>query len=433
MKKFIGSIFQLRKEEKVLEAVFKSSFLNLLARVLGYIRNFAIAVLLGFSYQTDAVFMALSLMGIFLIFADVFDSIGVPQLVKARLTSYEEFNRLSALFFTFTLIISFLLLFLALALIPLVLRIPAGFSSHALEATQISYLLLLPYLFFSFYFHHFGAILRSLRRFTAYFIGEFILSFFLLLTTLIGLFLYKDYKVLPLSYSISQTLATLYMFYIGRDYLHLTIFWNKTTKKIVSQFFQLVLLYGIFHLYILVDKAFASYLTEKTVSALQYGLLIAGALKGVLKFENIGVTSMAESKDLLKKLNFYLKHLIFLTIPASLFLIFFAPYIIRLFFGYGAFSKLDIELTATALRFYALSLPFMFIWPLLYRAYQIRERLFPVGVIAVLGVITNALANYYFVFVLEFSIAGICLGTFVAYFVICLAGYCYFVFSGKVS
>ncbi|MEM2074303.1 MAG: hypothetical protein QXO33_07125 [Nitrososphaeria archaeon] len=60
------------------------------------------------------------------------------------------------------------------------------------------------------------------------------------------------------------------------------------------------------------------------------------------------------------------------------------------FFGYGAFSRVDVELTATALRFYALSLPFMFFWPLIYRVFQIRGRLLPVGVVGVIGVVANA-------------------------------------------
>jgi putative peptidoglycan lipid II flippase len=104
----LKNFLRLTDRETVLEAVIKSSFINLAARGFGYLKQVTIAVLLGFNLQTDAFFMALSLIGLFLIFADVFDSIGVPNLVRARLKSEEEFKKLAGLLFTFTLILTFL-------------------------------------------------------------------------------------------------------------------------------------------------------------------------------------------------------------------------------------------------------------------------------------------------------------------------------------
>ncbi len=420
---YLRELFNPKRQEKVLEAVVKSSFINLIARGFGYFRSVAIAVLLGFSYQTDAFFMALSLMGIFLIFVDVFDSIGVPELVRARLRSEEEFKRIAGLLFTFTFTISIAITLLALLLMPFVLKIPAGFSEKALQATGVSYLILLPYLFFNFYFHHFGAVLRSQRKFTAYFVGEFTISITLFTSTLLGLLFYKDYKILPIVASLSNSIGAIYMLYAGREYIHFRLFYNETTKRLLSHFLQLLAVYGVFHLYILVDRAFASFLGEKNVSALYYGLLLASAPRGVLKFENIAITSLSESQGSIKKLDFYIKKLLLLTLPISVFLLLFSPIVVKLFFGYGAFSRVDVEFTATALRFYALSLPFMFFWPLIYRVFQIRGRLLPVGVVGVIGVVANALFNYLFVFVLNLGIAGICLGTFFAYVFICILGY----------
>ncbi|MCX7873146.1 MAG: murein biosynthesis integral membrane protein MurJ, partial [Caldimicrobium sp.] len=231
--------------ETVLQGVVRSSIINILARGIGYLRNVAIAVLLGFSYQTDGFFMALALVGIFLIFADVFDSIGVPQLVKARMQSEEEFKKLAGLLFTFTLLLSVSMSFLALLLMELVLQIPAGFSPQAKEATRISYLLLIPYIFSSFIFYHFGAVLRSQRRFTHYFIGEFFISLANFMVVLVGLFLTKDYKTLPVSLSIAYVVGCMYMLYVGREYLHLKFYLDERTKKLFFQFFQLSLLYGV--------------------------------------------------------------------------------------------------------------------------------------------------------------------------------------------
>ncbi|MCS6876636.1 MAG: MATE family efflux transporter, partial [Aquificaceae bacterium] len=281
----------------------------------------------------------------------------------------------AGLLFTFTLLLSLSMSLLALLLMELILQIPAGFSPQAKEATRISYLLLIPYIFSSFIFHHFGAVLRSQRRFTHYFIGEFFMSVVNFTVTLTGLILTKDYKTLPVSLAIAQTIGSLYMLYVGREYLHLKFYLDDRAKKLIFQFFQLSLLYGVFHLYILVDRAFASYLGEKAVSALAYGLLLASIPRAILRFEHMAVTSLSESNGSMQKLNFYLKKLFLFSMPFMVF--FFAlPWLpVKLLFGYGAFSRVDVDLTSTALQFYALSIPFMFFWPVIYRVFQIKERL----------------------------------------------------------
>lgn len=412
-----------KSPESVLLGAIRSSIVNVLARGLGYFRNVTIAVLMGFSYQTDGFFMALALVGIFITFADVFDSIGVPQLVRARIRGKEEFNRVAGILFTFTLILSVLVTLLALLLMDLILKIPAGFSHQAIEATKASYLLLIPYIFGSFIFHHIGAVLRSQRRFTQYFIGELIVSIVNFVVVLIGLIVTNDYKTLPISFSVSQVAGVVYMLYIGKEYIHFKLYSDDLTRRLLIQFFQLSLLYGIFHIYILIDRLFASYLGEKMVSALTYGLLIAYIPKAILRFEHIAVTSLSENNGSIQKLNFYLGKLLLFSIP---FLVFFflIPWIpVKLLFGYGAFSSVDIDLTSTALKFYSLSIPFMFFWPIIYRVFQIKERLLGVGLVATLGVIINFILNYVLVLYFNLGLIGICLGTLGAYFIICLVGY----------
>lgn len=420
---FWKTLFDFSKPERVFDAVLRSSFINLLARGFGYLKNLAIAILLGFSYQTDAFFMALSLLGVFMIFVDVFDSIGVPNLVSARLKSQEEFEKLAGLLLTFTTILACSLALLAIVFFPVLLKVPFGFKKEAIYYTKESYLLLLPYLFFSFFFHHFGAILRSLRRFTIYFMGEFIFSFFSFVFMAIGLYFFRDYRVLPISFSLSQFLATLYMVYMAREHIKFRFYMDENVRLLLKHFFYLTAVYSVFYLYILVDRVFGSLLGEKGVSALTYGLLIAHAPKGVIKFEHIAITSLSEVGGAWEKLIFYTKKLILLGSVFALFFFVFSDILVSLFFGYGAFTKTDVSLTATATRFYALSLPFAFIWPVLYRVFQIQNRLKPIFLLAILGVLANAMFNYLFVVKLGLGIIGICLGTFLACLVICLVSY----------
>lgn len=411
------------KAETVKEALIKSSIINLFARGFGYLKHLSIAYLLGFSFQTDAVFMALSLLGIFLMFVDVFDSIGVPNLVKARLESKEEFYKLSGLLFTFTIFLTLLITILAIISYPLIKLVPFGFKKEALSYLKVSYFFLIPYLSLSFLFHHFGAVLRSLRRFTQYFIGEFIFSFFTFIFITLGLLFWKDYRVIPISLSLSQILATLYMFFVGKEFIHLKFYYDKRASLIVNHFFYLSALYGVFHLFILVNRAFASLLGEKAISALTYGFLVATIPRGLFKIEHMAITSLSEAGGSIYKLNFYIKKIFQLTFPMMLFFFIFSEILVKLLFHYGAFTRQDVELTSLATRFYALSLPFFFLWSVIYRVFQILNWLKPVFGIAILAVLFNIVLNYIFVVILKLGIPGICTATFINYVFLCSFSY----------
>ncbi len=95
----------------------------------------------------------------------------------------------------------------------------------------------------------------------------------------------------------------------------------------------------------------------------------------------------------------------------------------KLLFGYGAFSIKDVDLMVQAARFYALSLPFMFLWPITYRTFQVINWLKPLFVIALISIALNAALNYMFVLVLKMGVPGVCMGTFGAYVFLCFLSY----------
>lgn len=430
----VKKLFEPSKVETVLEGIINSSLLNFFSRGFGYLKNVVIAVLLGFSFETDAVFMALSLIGIFVIFTDVFDSVGIPNLVRARQSSEAEFQRLSGFLFTFTVVLAVLVGALAVLLYPLISRIAVGFKGEVRHFLKESYFLLVPYLFLSFVFHHLGAILRSVRKFTTYFVGEFIFSLSCFVLTTLGLYFLRDWRVIPASISLSQIMATLYMLLVGRRFLHFKFYMDPVVKDILTQFFYLCALYGVLRLFVVVDKGFASLLGEKGVSALTYGFMVASIPRGILKLEHMAITSLSEAKEPFMKLKFYAKKIFQLSIPLAILLMFCAGLLVRLLFGYGAFSVKDMDLTAQAARFYALSLPFMFLWPIMYRTFQVINWLKPLFVIALASIALNTLLNYMFVLVLKMGVPGVCIGTFGAYMFLCSLSYWFlrYRFSGGI-
>jgi Uncharacterized membrane protein, putative virulence factor len=215
----------------------------------------------------------------------------------------------------------------------------------------------------------------------------------------------------------------------GKEFLHLKFYTNDEVRLILRHFFYLSALYGVFHLYILIDRAFASLTGEKGVSALTYGLMVATAPRGIVKLEHMAITALSEVKAEIAKVNSFIKHSILISFPFMLIFFLLAEPIVNLFFGHERFTQTDAQLTAIATMYYALSLPFMFIWPILYRSFQVLNWLKPVFFIALCGILANALLNYVFVVVYPLGIKGVCLATFFAYFIQCLMSYAILYFS----
>lgn len=419
------------KQEKVLDAIFRSSAINIAARGFGYLKNVAIAVLIGFNAQTDAFFMALTLMSIFLTFGDVFDSIGVPNLVRAREESRERFSELSGLLLTFTIILAVLLVAISIFSYPLISNIAVGFTGDKKRYLALYFYLLVPYLFFNFFFHHFGAILRSERLFTPYFLGELIFSIFTCIFIAIGLYIYKNPMAIPVSFSIAQIIATGYMVFAGRRHLRIAFFIDDTSKKIFRQFFYLTALYGVGHVFTIVDKAFASILPTTCITALSYGLLIAMVPTGILKIGNIVITSLSEAGADIGKLIFYIKKILLISSFCAIVIFIFAPILVKLLLGYGRFSQENLMLTVEAAKYYALSLPFMFLWPIFYKWFQIKNTLRFVFIICIVSVLSMLSADYLFIIVLNMGVKGIALGSFVANMTLCILSYLIIVKSEK--
>ena len=413
----------LNRKESIREAVLKGGVLNSLAKLCGYARSVAIAVLLGFSLQVDAYFLATGLIGIFLIFATVFDSIGVPNLVRAREENTVRFDSLASLLLSFTLLLAVSMTFLMLLLTPILARAALGYTPEKQALLQKFLFLLSPYLFFYFLFHHFGAVLRAKRLFSIYFLSELLFFFLAFLFTTTGLILYKNAIVLPISTSLAQMAAAFFIAYMSREHLHLSFFLDETALAMFKQFFYLVGVFGVLYLYILSDRVFATYLPAKSISALAYGLTLASVPRDILKLENIYITPLTETNVNQRLLNRCIVFTFLISLPFCLFLFFCSEYVIRLFFGYGAFSFLDIDITTEATRYYVLSLPFLFLWPIFYRIFQIWNDLRPVFFIAILGVILNIAMNYMLLFVFKLGLKSLPLATLIAYMGLTVSSY----------
>ncbi len=417
IKSLISTLYILLKPEQIRHAFVKSSTINFIARTFGYIKNVAIAVLIGFSFKTDAFFMAISLIGIFLCFTSAFDYIGVPNLVQARQENKEKFMEISGFLMTFTSIISILVLILAFVSWPIISKIPYGFSLNTLYYTHIYFISLMPFLFLQFFFQHFGAILRSQRLFTIYFIGEFIVSFFNFCFVVFGLYIYKNPVIIPVGLSLAQAIGTAYMFFICREHIRFRFFINDTSKAIVKQSLSLIILIIVGAFYVLIDKTFATSLPIKTVSAISYALLIITIPQRIFNFNTILMTSISETKVEIKQFKRYIT-IIFITgsIIAG-FIFIFSGIIIKLLFYYGAFSVSDWSITSTAVKYFALSIPFMLSGSLISGALQVINRLMPMVILSIINTINLIIIDYLTVVIFKMGVIGIAIGMLSVYII----------------
>jgi len=128
----------------------------------------------------------------------------------------------------------------------------------------------------------------------------------------------------------------------------------------------ILLIEGFGQLYVVVDRFFASGLPEGSISALNYANLIFLIPVSVFAIaistavfpylaEEAAKRDWSKLTDIFSKT---LKMIIFLTIPISLFLIFFHQPITALIFQRGAFDSQSTLMTSKALVFYALGLFF---------------------------------------------------------------------------
>lgn len=426
-----GEFIKVYSLINVKKLILKTSPINFVSRLLGYLRNFSIAILLGFSLDTDAVFLALSIIGIFIIFSESFDTIGIPKLVKLLEEDYGKFKLYVTNLFIFTIFLFLLNLFLSLiliCLIPYIKFIPKKLASYG--PFMISIFIFSIYSAFNFIFHFFGSITRVQKNFALYFFSEFVFYFFNFIITTIGLFFYKSYAIIPISFVISIFLATLILIVRNLRYIDFSNFtWSCFKKEINTFLYDLVSIssaYGALYIYALVDKFFAVYVGEKALSALNYAFLLATSIWNVLRFEKIAIIGLSENlndyKNFIELFVRYIKFLLFISLPFVVVFFIFPYYIVKLLFGYGFFSTEDIKLTAEALKYYSFSVPFTLLWPIIFRAMIVSKLRLSAIIISTLTIFINVALNYEFVFINNLGIKGICIATFISYIILIASG-----------
>ncbi|MDR1324001.1 MAG: hypothetical protein LBK68_06145 [Candidatus Margulisbacteria bacterium] len=405
------------KPEAIKKALFTTSVLNFIARCAGYLKNISIAALLGFNYQTDAYFFAAGIIAIFNIFSGTVYSVGIPWLTRAGQKNKQAFASSAAQLLGFNLLICAAISLIASIALPIV---SMSFLREVRPVFSAILWILFPMIILNFLFTYFSTVLRSQRLFTIQTAADFFNSFsqFVLITA--GLFIYKTIWVLPWALLISLILAVLWQLFFVFRHLRPDFRLDKQFKSLLGQFLVFAALGATASLYAVIDKAFASYLPEKAISALVYGLLISQLPQGIINLNNMFFTAISEKPNW-PTLNKFICIALAISVPYAALLFAIPDILVELILGYGLFGGADLAYTATAVRYYALALPSFYLNSFFNNVLVVKKIFGGLFALSVSNIILNIAANYVFLFRLKMDLTGLVLATVIVSYITLVA------------
>ena len=350
------------------------SFFTLISRILGYVRDFLIAIFLGTSIFADAFFVAFRLPNTFRrLFAEgTFNAAFIPSYTSVKLENKKKGKKFADDVLGYLTLILLLIVTLVELFTPyLIYVIAPGFVESqtkfelVVEFTRITF----PFLIFVSLSSFFAGILNSNNKFAAAAAAPIILNLVLIVSIIVSYFFELNYgKQLSYGVTLAGLIQLLFLIYVTSKFyrpdLILSFKINGKVKLFFKKLLPSILSSGVTQINILVGTIIASFKTG-AVSYLYYAdriyqinLAIAGIAVGTV---SLPVLSKAfKTKNLEKVSNIQSKSFelsLLLSIPAILGLIFASEEIVNALFGYGSFSKDDVEMTALALKFFGYGVP----------------------------------------------------------------------------
>lgn len=262
-------------------------------------------------------------------------------------------------------------------------------------------------------YHALGSFLRARRRFQAFYVGECLVA---VVALLIVIWWHDVPFVIPISISLAYVVAFLYVAAVCRREVRLNVrLRGEKIRRIVRMLFNLLPLYLASYLFVLVDRAFASYLPTGAVSALSYGIIIVLIPTSTLMIENVFITPLAEATEKGELMRQILNGILIISVPIAFFMSAYADAVIKVAFERGVFTSRSTKMTAEALCYFAVAIPALFLGPVCTRLFQILEKIGNVTIVAFATVALNALLNFLFM-AMGMGIKGLALASSISWY-----------------
>lgn len=393
--------------------MFRSGLLvmiiTMVSRVLGLVRAGIIAYYFGASAMTDAFFSAFKISNFFrqLLGEGALGSSFIP-LYNERVESEGEENSkqfiysILNLLFVFSTIVTILMIIFSQGIID---GIVSGFPDETkIIASRLLKIMSVYFVFISLS----GMVCAILNNFKQFAVPASTSIFFNLAIILASMYFGKTYGIDALAYGVVigglfQFLVVLPAFFkIMKGYSFKIDWKDPYLKKIFIMICPMLIGIVARQVNTIVDQMFASYLAEGGVSALENAtrlyLLPVGVFGVSISTVIFPALSKAMSKNdldgatdnIVKGLNI----LLFLIIPSTAVLTFYAPEVIRLTLSYGKFDEEAVRVTSQALLYYSLGLYFYTAIYLMTRAfYSVKNSKYPVK-FSIISIVINIVLNF---------------------------------------
>ena len=411
--------------------MFRSGLLvmiiTMVSRVLGLVRAGIIAYYFGASAMTDAFFSAFKISNFFrqLLGEGALGSSFIP-LYNERVESEGEENSkqfiysILNLLFVFSTIVTILMIIFSQGIID---GIVSGFPDETkIIASRLLKIMSVYFVFISLS----GMVCAILNNFKQFAVPASTSIFFNLAIILASMYFGKTYGIDALAYGVVigglfQFLVVLPAFFkIMKGYSFKIDWKDPYLKKIFIMICPMLIGIVARQVNTIVDQMFASYLAEGGVSALENAtrlyLLPVGVFGVSISTVIFPALSKAMSKNdldgatdnIIKGLNI----LLFLIIPSTAVLTFYAPEVIRLTLSYGKFDEEAVRVTSQALLYYSLGLYFYTAIYLMTRAfYSVKNSKYPVK-FSIISIVINIVLN--FLLIRTMAHTGLALSTSIA-------------------
>ena len=389
------------------------SFYTLISRVLGYLRDILIAILLGTTIYADAFFVAFRLPNTFRrLFAEgTFNAAFIPSYAKAEIKNKKEGKLFADEVFNLLLYILILLIIIVEIFTPLIVYLIApGFYDDneklnlAIEFTRITF----PFLLFVSLSSLLSGILNTNNKFAVAAAAPIVLNVVLISSLLLAFYFKMNIaKSLSVGVTLSGIVQFLILVFFTKKFYFPSLKISFKLKKNIKNFFQKLLpsvfSAGITQINILIGTIIASFQTG-AVSYLYYAdriyqinLAIAGIAVGTVVLPNLSKKIKENNKNLVNILqNKSLELSLALSIPAAFGLFIASKEIVNSLFGYGSFTQDDVENTSLALMYFALGVPAFAMTKVLSSFYFARDNTKTPFYISLLSMIINIFISLVF-------------------------------------
>ncbi len=353
----------------IYKSIIKIIIFSIGSKILGFFREILIAYKFGASAESDCFFVATVATGLFAsFFIQSLNTSLIPVLADIKKNeSAHKSNIIVSNIITVIISLSVILTICGVIFSPIIIKMLAvGFSEKQIDLSIYLMRIGIPVIIFSSFVGIFRSILQSNYKF-----NEFALSYYpynfvyiIYLIFLSSIFKIHGLMVASVLAVISQVI---YQYFQIRKYKFKYHFSFDLSDKYLKKIFYMILpILGTVaagDINRIIDKTLASKLVEGSISALNYSYILNNTVLeifiapiSVVLFPVISNSIDSEKEKIKNTVLKAYEATIALTIPATLFLMFFSKEIIAIVFQRGSFDYRATVLTSDAMRYYSLGL-----------------------------------------------------------------------------